>query len=61
MLPTVAVPIPSARVTMIVAVKKKGGLVTGLHKVVRLESGDAVIVVGNPQQLTAFAREHSVS
>ncbi len=47
--------------TMIVAVKKKGGLVTGLHKVVRLESGDAVIVVGNPQQLTAFAREHSVS
>src|SRR5947209_5859177 len=47
--------------TMIVAVKKKGGLVKGLHKVVRLESGDAVIVVGNPQQLTAFAREHSVS
>ena len=47
--------------TMIVAVKKKGGLVTGLHKVVRLESGDAVIVVGNPQQLTAFARENAAS
>ena len=46
---------------MIVAVKKKGGLVTGLHKVVRLVSGDAIIVVGNPQQLTAFAQEHSAS
>ena len=45
--------------TMIVAVKKKGALVTSFRQVVRLESGDAVIVVGNPQQLTAFARENA--
>jgi len=45
--------------TMIVAVKKKGGLVTGSHQRIHLERGDAVIVVGNPQQLTIFAREHA--
>jgi voltage-gated potassium channel len=47
--------------TMIVAVKKKGGLVKGLHKVVRLERGDSVIVVGDPRQLTAFAQENAAS
>ena len=47
--------------TMIVAVKKKSGLVTGFHQMVRLESGDAVIVVGDPQQLTAFAQKNAES
>jgi voltage-gated potassium channel len=45
--------------TIIVALRKKGGLVTGLHQVARLESGDAVIVVGNPQQLELFAQKNA--
>jgi voltage-gated potassium channel len=44
--------------TMILAIKKPGGLVMGSRLETRIESGDAALVVGTPGQLSAFARKN---
>ncbi len=44
--------------TMILAIKKPGGLVMGSRLETRIESGDAAMVVGTPEQLSAFARKN---
>ena len=40
--------------TMIVALKKSSGLISGSRQQARIEAGDAVIVVGLPDRLAAF-------
>ncbi|MFL5667275.1 MAG: potassium channel family protein [Ktedonobacteraceae bacterium] len=40
--------------TMIVALKKPSGLISGSRQQTRIEAGDAVIVVGIPNRLAAF-------
>jgi len=44
--------------TMILAIKKPGGLVMGSRLETRIESGDAVMIVGTPEQLATFARKN---
>jgi voltage-gated potassium channel len=44
--------------TMILAIKKPSGLVMGSRLETRIESGDAAIIVGTPEQLSAFARKN---
>jgi len=44
--------------TVILAVKKPGGLVMGSRLETCIESGDAAMVVGTPEQLSAFARKN---
>ena len=39
---------------MIVALKKPSGLIASQRSEVRIEAGDLVIVIGAPDQLTAF-------
>jgi voltage-gated potassium channel len=46
--------------TMIVALKKKGKLLTGTRAQISIEAGDAIIVVGAPEQLASLKREHSL-
>jgi voltage-gated potassium channel len=43
---------------MILAIKKPGGLVMGSRLETRIESGDAALVIGTPEQLSAFARKN---
>ena len=43
---------------VILAIKKPGGLVMGSRLETCIESGDAAMVVGNPEQLLAFARKN---
>jgi voltage-gated potassium channel len=45
--------------TMVIALKKPDGLVIGFHQTARVERGDAVIVVGKLQQLTAFTQKNA--
>ena len=44
--------------TMILALKKPGGLVTASRLVSRIDAGDAVIIVGTPEQLSTFASKN---
>jgi voltage-gated potassium channel len=44
--------------TIILAIKKPGGLVMGSRLETRIESGDAIMIVGTPEQLATFAREN---
>src|SRR6266571_8368210 len=44
--------------TMILAIKKPSGLVMGSRLETRIESGDAALIVGTPEQLSAFARKN---
>ncbi len=44
--------------TMILAIKKPGGLVMGSRLETRIESGDAAMIVGTPEQIAAFARQN---
>ena len=44
--------------TMILAIKKSGGLVMGSRLETRIESGDAAMIVGTPEQIAAFARQN---
>jgi voltage-gated potassium channel len=44
--------------TMILAIKKPSGLVMGPRLETRIESGDAAMIVGTPEQLSAFARKY---
>ena len=44
--------------TVILAIKKPGGLVMGSRLETCIESGDAAIVVGSPEQLSTFARKN---
>ena len=44
--------------TMILAIKKPSGLVMGSRLETRIESGDAVMIVGTPEQLSTFARKN---
>src|SRR5438876_1222162 len=44
--------------TMILAIKKPSGLVMGSRLETRIESGDAAMIVGTPEQLAAFARKN---
>lgn len=44
--------------TVILAVKKPGGLVMGSRLETRIEGGDAAIIVGTPEQLSTFARKN---
>jgi voltage-gated potassium channel len=44
--------------TVLLAIKKPGGLVMGSRLETRIESGDAAMVVGTPEQLAAFARKN---
>ncbi|SRR5579883_1166604 len=46
--------------TMIVALKKEGKLLTGTRTQLSIEAGDAIIVVGAPEQLASLRREHSL-
>jgi voltage-gated potassium channel len=46
--------------TMIVAVKKAGKLMSGTRAQTCIEQGDAIIVVGAPEQLASLKREHSL-
>jgi len=46
--------------TIIVALKKNCGLLTGSRLEARIEAGDSVIVVGVPEQLTSFTSQHSI-
>ncbi len=46
--------------TMLVAVKKPGGLMMGSRLETRIETGDTVIVVGAPEQLAAFKQKNSL-
>ena len=41
--------------TMILAIKKPGGLVMGSRLETHIESGDAAMIVGTPEQISAFA------
>ena len=43
--------------TMILAIKKPGGLVMGSRLETRIEGGDAAMIVGTPEQLSTFARK----
>jgi voltage-gated potassium channel len=43
--------------TMILAIKKPGGLVMGSRLETRIEGGDAAIIVGTPEQLSTVARK----
>ena len=44
--------------TMILAIKKPSGLVIGSRLETRIESGDAAMIVGTPDQLSAFSRKN---
>ncbi len=44
--------------TMILAIKKPGGLVMGSRLETCIESGDAAMIVGTPEQIMAFARQN---
>ncbi len=44
--------------TMILAIKKPSGLVMGSRLETRIESGDAAMIVGTPEQLSTFARKN---
>jgi voltage-gated potassium channel len=44
--------------TMILAIKKPSGLVSGSRLEIRIESGDAAMIVGSPEQLSAFVRKN---
>ncbi len=44
--------------TMILAIKKPGGLVMGSRLETRIESGDAALIVGTHEQLSAFASKN---
>ena len=44
--------------TMILAIKKSGGLVMGSRLESRIECGDAAMIVGTPEQIAAFARQN---
>ena len=44
--------------TIILAIKKPSGLVIGSRLETRIESGDAAMVVGTKEQLSAFARKN---
>jgi Trk K+ transport system NAD-binding subunit len=44
--------------TMIVALKKAGGPITGSRQEARIEEGDTVIVVGDPERLAAFREKN---
>ena len=44
--------------TMILAIKKPSGLVMGSRLETRIESGDAAMIVGTPEQLAAFAHKN---
>jgi voltage-gated potassium channel len=44
--------------TMILAIKKPSGLVMGSRLETRIESGDAALIVGTPEQLSTFARKN---
>lgn len=46
--------------TMIVALKKAGKLIAGTRAQIFIEAGDAIIVVGAPEQLASLKREHSL-
>lgn len=46
--------------TLIVALKKAHGLVTGSRSEIHIEVGDTVIIVGAPEQLMAFKRKNGV-
>lgn len=46
--------------TMIVALKKEGKLLTGTRTQISIEAGDAIIVVGAPEQLATLRREHGL-
>ena len=43
---------------MIVAVKKAGRLITGSRQEARIEEGDTIIVVGDPEKLTVFKEKN---
>ncbi len=44
--------------TMILAIKKPGGLIMGSRLVTCIESGDAVMIIGTPEQIATFARKN---
>jgi voltage-gated potassium channel len=44
--------------TIILAIKKPGGLVIGSRLETRIESGDAAMVVGTHEQISTFARQN---
>ena len=44
--------------TMILAIKKPGGLVMGSRLETRIESGDAAMIMGTPEQIAAFAKQN---
>ena len=44
--------------TIILAIKKPDGLVIGSRLETRIESGDAAMVIGTPEQISAFARKN---
>src|SRR6266496_3335612 len=44
--------------TMILAIKKPSGLVMGSRLETRIESGDAAMIVGTPEQVAAFTRKN---
>jgi len=44
--------------TIILAIKKPDGLVIGSRLETHIESGDAAMVVGTPEQISAFARKN---
>jgi len=41
-----------------VALKKAGGPITGSRQEARIEEGDTVIVVGDPERLSAFREKN---
>jgi voltage-gated potassium channel len=45
--------------TMMVALKKHAGLMTGSRLEIRIEAGDTIIVVGSPEQLTVFKQKNA--
>ena len=45
--------------TIIVALKKPGGLVPGQRSEARIEAGDTLIIIGTPDQLAAF-QQHNI-
>src|SRR5947209_17119500 len=44
--------------TMIIALKKPGGLVTSSRLQARIEEGDSIIVVGVPERLATFKQQN---
>jgi voltage-gated potassium channel len=44
--------------TMILAIKKPGGLVMGSRMETRIENGDVAMIVGTPEQIATFARQN---